>query len=91
MSTAILPEGWDDRVVVLENPNTAPGRGLCLEPHDLVASKLAAGREKDFEFARALLRAGLIDAGLLATRIAALPVEINQRDRLRDWVAGHGQ
>ena len=55
-STATLPEGWEIRLVLFENPSSEPGRGLCLERHDLVVSKLAANREKDFEFASALLR-----------------------------------
>lgn len=36
LSTARLPVGWRDRLVVLDTANTRPGRGLCLEPHDLV-------------------------------------------------------
>jgi hypothetical protein len=39
-STAVLPEGWRDRLVRFETPATAPGYGLCLEPHDCVISKL---------------------------------------------------
>jgi hypothetical protein len=72
VTTAMLPTGWRDRVVVFANADTQPGRGLCLDPHDLVVSKLAAGREKDFEFAAALLRAGLIDAAVLSERAETL-------------------
>lgn len=43
VSTAVLPGGWRERLVSLETPNTAPGRGLCLDPHDCVVSKLVAG------------------------------------------------
>lgn len=46
VSTAILPPGWRDRLIVLDTPGTAPGRGLCLEPHDLVVSKLVAFRDR---------------------------------------------
>jgi hypothetical protein len=42
LTTAILPPGGEDRSVVYDTAGTEPGRGLCLEPHDLVASKLAA-------------------------------------------------
>ena len=72
VSTAVLPRGWRARLVVLDNANTAPGRGLCLEPHDCVISKLVAGRDKDVRFAAALVRAGLIDPTLLRTRIDLL-------------------
>ena len=34
--------------------------GWCLEPHDLAFSKLAARREKDIAFVRALLRHQMI-------------------------------
>jgi hypothetical protein len=40
VATATLPAGWRDRVVVLEDAAARPGRGLCLDPHDLVVSKL---------------------------------------------------
>ena len=42
-NTAILPQGWQQRLVTLQNQNTGQGRGLCLEPHDLAASKLKEG------------------------------------------------
>src|SRR5205085_858891 len=38
--TAVLPEGWQDRVVSVHNVNTGGGSGLCLEVHDLAVSKL---------------------------------------------------
>jgi hypothetical protein len=89
ISTAVLGPGWRDRVVVYENANTAPGRGLCLEPHDLVASKLAAGRDKDFEFSAALLRVKLIDPAVLRGRIDALPVVDAVKERLGVWLTGY--
>jgi len=54
--TAILPAGWRERLVTLHNENTGTGTGLCLEIHDLAASKLVAGREKDLAFLAGLLR-----------------------------------
>lgn len=45
--TAVLPEGWKDRLVPIHNENTRGATGWCLEPHDLAVSKLVAGREKD--------------------------------------------
>jgi len=32
VSTAVLPEGWRDRLVVVETASTAPGRGYLLDP-----------------------------------------------------------
>jgi hypothetical protein len=86
VTTAVLPAGWRDRVVVFDNADTRPGRGLCLDPHDLVVSKLAAGREKDFEFAAALLLAGLIDADVLSERAEILDTVPAVRRRVVTWI-----
>ena len=74
-TTAIAPDGWQGRLVAFDTPGSEEGRGMCLEPHDLAAAKLAAGREKDYEFVTALLDAGLIDIDVLAERVAGLPRE----------------
>jgi hypothetical protein len=87
VSTAVLPSGWQGRLVVLDTPVTSPGRGLCLEPHDLVVSKLVAYREKDLEFAAALISASLVDAQVLHERINLLPVSDSHRERLHEWIA----
>jgi hypothetical protein len=55
-TTATLPEGWKRRLVRINNENTCGATGLCLDPHDLAAAKLAAGREKDVDFVKTLLR-----------------------------------
>jgi hypothetical protein len=90
VATAVLPEGWRDRLVVLDTPGTTPGRGLCLEPHDCVVSKLVAGREKDLEFAAALLRERLVDPAVLLARIDLLDrVDPRMRERLTTWVAAN--
>ena len=93
VTTAVLPAGWRERTVEFSPPGAAPARARCLEPHDGVAAKLVAGREKDLAFARALLREGLVDPGTLVARIEALPVDTASVDRLVAWVrhqAGRG-
>ena len=55
-ATAVLPDGWRDRLVRVKNANTGGSAGLCLEVHDLAISKYVAGREKDFSFTSALAR-----------------------------------
>jgi hypothetical protein len=74
VNTAVLPEGWEERVVSFERADALPSHAVCLEAHDLVVSKLVADREKDREFAAALIRAGLVDPELLLERAEALPV-----------------
>jgi Nucleotidyltransferase of unknown function (DUF6036) len=89
VSTAVLPDGWRDRLVVVEIASTAPGRGYMLDPHDCVVSKLVAGREKDYAFAAALIDTKLIDPGVLAERIETVDVAPATRQRLRGWISSH--
>lgn len=88
LQTAVLPAGWRDRLIALESVRTRPGRGLCLEPHDCVASKLVAGRQKDYDFATALVQAGLIKLDVLARRIEQLEIDPARLAELRTWLAG---
>jgi hypothetical protein len=86
VSTATLPAGWRDRLVLVESQSTRPGRGYALEPHDCVVSKLVAGREKDHAFAKALIQAGLIDPATVAARIDTLEVDPRVMKRLKQWI-----
>jgi hypothetical protein len=87
IEVATLPTGWLERTVVVSDPvRTRGGTGRCLEAHDLAASKLAAFREKDRVFVVTLLSERLIDGQVLITRIRALPVTDEQRDKLIRWV-----
>lgn len=80
--TAVLPAGWQDRLVKLQNENTDLKIGWRLEPHDLAAAKLVAGREKDGPFVQTMLRHGLIQLNTLLDRVQALPVDANAKARL---------
>jgi Nucleotidyltransferase of unknown function (DUF6036) len=84
--TAVLPAGWETRTVSFAPPGATPARARCLEPHDCVASKLVAGRDKDLAFARALLRETLIDREVLVARIHDLPIDEAWVARLEGWV-----
>lgn len=88
IATATLPSGWRGRLVSFDHPEARPSEALCLDPHDLVVSKLVAGREKDFEFARALLVAGLVDADVLRARAELLPGIQAIRRRVTEWLKG---
>lgn len=85
--TAILPPGWRERLVKVQSAQTDLKIGWCLDPHDLAASKLAAGREKDLHYVAALLRHGLADSATLQDRLRALPVDAARREGLARWVA----
>ena len=86
--TAKAPEGWEERLVLVEGPGTNGARGWCLEPHDLVLSKCVAGREKDLAFARAALAAQLVAGDGLLARIDALPVGAEHREAVRRSIEG---
>jgi hypothetical protein len=83
--TAVLPEGWKDRLVSISNENTRGVVARCLEPHDLAAAKLVAGREKDLEFLIEMTRHRMLDKETMQQRIACLPpgagdgVDLHQR------------
>jgi hypothetical protein len=79
--TAILPSGWRDRLVKMQNANTAAPSGSprfigwCLEKEDLCVAKLCAHREKDLNFVAALLDHHLVDAALIGRRLELVPAE----------------
>jgi hypothetical protein len=80
--TAILPEGWRQRLVRFRSRGTAGVTALCLEPHDLWISKMIAGRPKDLEFGRALVNRGLVDVDTLRDRLGAVE-KVSARHRKR--------
>ena len=68
-TTAILPEGWKTRLVVVSGANTLEARGWCLEVHDLAIAKYVAGREKDLLFTKALAKHGMTRRDVLEQRL----------------------
>ena len=94
LGTITLVPGWEERLVPF-----GVAEGLhnvwALEIHDLAASKLVAGRDKDFAFLRALLEQGLCDFSTLLARMEllragvyanALPDRLTKlTQHLREW------
>ena len=68
-STAVLPQGWQDRLIRYETPNTNGVVAWCLEVHDLWISKAIALRPKDIEFCTALIANDFVDAETLNRRL----------------------
>lgn len=73
LDTAELPVGWRDRLVRWDVESSKPANPRFIEPHDLVVSKLSAGRAKDFAFGASLLDAGLVGLDTLVIRAGQLP------------------
>ena len=67
--TAVLPDGWRDRLVRYETPQTGGVVAWCLDLHDLWLAKAVAGRPKDLEFCRAFIDNGHMDPDVLRGRL----------------------
>lgn len=75
--TLVAPAGWEQRLVRLELAAVQRKDGAviawCLEVHDLVLAKLAAGRPHDYEFVEEAIRSRLVDRAQLRLGIDFLP------------------
>jgi hypothetical protein len=78
--TAVLPAGWEDRLVPVRGPNTRGATGWCLEVHDLAISKCVAGRDKDLDYLATLAHAGLASLETLRERLAATDLVPEMRE-----------
>ena len=96
--TAILPDGWFQRVHRVQNSNTNDRVGYCLGVADLFMSKAAAGRDKDRDFCMALLAHAYVDPAQALGLVPHMPITDSEMRRLRAtirrWVktlreAGH--
>ena len=77
-----FPSDWTERLITFRTKRTGGVTGWCVELHDAAASKLSAGREKDLNYVKALLKARLIKPLILKRRIATLPIGSSHRDDL---------
>ncbi len=68
--TATLPADWLQRAVVVTGPGTAGAEAFCPCTEDVLLSKLAAGRDKDLDFVRVALEAGVTTPDALRARAA---------------------
>lgn len=81
--TALLPAGWEERLIRFSNDNTHGAVACCLDPLDLAYAKLAAGRQKDLEFVTELFRHHLIKVSSLEAIIKEA-TDSNLRKNLSD-------
>lgn len=81
--TAKAPAGWEDRLVEIDIPprigSKQTPKAYCLEPHDLVLAKCAAGRNRDWESAREAILGAVVEPEILLARADALPISEGHR------------
>lgn len=90
-TTAKAPAGWMERLVRVDVEPLVPGRkpvAYCMERHDMILAKLVRGEQRDVDYARVAVRAGLVNAAVLQTRIDDLPVDAAVRSHVKDIVLG---
>ncbi len=90
IKSAVLPDGWEERTIPVYGRGGEKAVGLCLERHDLAASKLAASREQDLRFVRTMIADDMLTVKVLHQRIRSLPVKPEIRERLSRWVEAVG-
>jgi len=84
--TAVLPNGWRNRLVAVINENTNGVTGLCLEVHDLAISKLIAQRPKDLEFVQELVRRDMIQKRSMLRLLEETRIDNRLRSRIRNRI-----
>lgn len=78
IDSAVLADGWQDRLVRYETPATNGVVAWCLSLEDLFVSKAIAGRPKDLEFCRSILELEAVDVEAirkLLTNVEAVPAK----------------
>ena len=81
--TAVMPSDWHSRETFHYIGDVTV---ICPELHDLAVSKCVAGREKDADFIRCLLKHQMIDPQLLIDRIQTLDAHQYPVTTLVEWV-----
>ena len=74
IDTAILPPGWQARLIRFETPATNGIVAWCLSPEDLWVSKALAARPKDLAFCRDLLKRGLVNRAIAGAMLDSVEV-----------------
>lgn len=75
LATVVLPEGWKERLLPLLSEN-GELLALCLDPYDLAASKLIAGRDKDLQFLQSLIASQILNIDPFLERVVGLIAKV---------------
>lgn len=80
IETALLADGWEDRLVRYETPATNGVVAWCLSLEDLFVSKGLAGRPKDLEFCRGLLGSKAVDEEVIRSLLTSVVAPQPKKD-----------
>lgn len=86
--TAVMPADWETRS---QFHYIGDVTAICPEVHDLAVSKCVAGREKDADFIRGLLRHRMIELDTLLARISQLDPDRYPVEHLLTWARRRAQ
>jgi hypothetical protein len=81
-----FPEGWRERLMPVESPATNGVTGLCVEPHDVCASKVLAGRDKDLKYVASLLRSGHVKVEVLIEGLQTTDATADEFERVIGFI-----
>ncbi|MEX2050572.1 MAG: DUF6036 family nucleotidyltransferase [Steroidobacteraceae bacterium] len=81
---AYAPSGWMERAAPVR---VEAYTGWCMEAHDLVLSKLGAGREKDIEFAKSAASLALVQRDELLKLLPDVACSDEHRRLIADRIA----
>jgi hypothetical protein len=82
--TAVMPADWMKRATLHYIGEVT---AICPDVHDLAVSKCVAGRDKDADFVRTLLRVRMIEPDILSSRIRALDAAAQPVEAIVAWAA----
>lgn len=85
--TAVMPSDWRTREQLHYVGDVTV---ICPEIHDLAVSKCVAGREKDADFVRTLLKHQMIDLKMLIARIQSLQSK-HHPETVANWARRRAQ
>jgi hypothetical protein len=77
--TAVLPDHWESRLIIVNNENTNGVKGYCVEVHDFAISKVIAMRPKDLAYVQELVRHEMIDKKTMLRRLKQTDLEDSMR------------
>jgi hypothetical protein len=92
--TIKAPAGWQKRLIRVAVPPRPAQKvepiAYCLELHDLVLAKCAAGRERDWNYAREMLKRELVELDELLGSVRDVPVPVATQEHMTEMLSGIG-